>query len=281
MLNRDSASRATAPAGADARPQDRARLAAAATIALQNHYCDSCRSGVQCDLVMLAEGVLSMDASARAHEEDAALSAQLEQAHQDGRMEAIAQALAVIGRSEGELRAEADGDAQHPAFLMAETLRHLALTIRMEIRDPDSPTTLEVMARAEEARELSNYVREVSEQYRADHSDVAKVLDDVAGDIAKGTEGVNRLLQASNINTPAETLHELSFDPDADIRWWAAQNPSTASETLIEVVKAERHPTVLSALLINPNLPDSLVEVFTNYSNHEVAAVARRRLALA
>ncbi len=281
MLNRDSAAKAAAPSGASARPQDRARLSAAATIALQNHYCDACRSGVQCDLAMLAEGVLSLDAAASAHDEDAALAAQLDQAHQDGRLEAVAQALAVIGRSEGELRAEADGDAQHPAFLMAETLRHLALTIRMEIRDPDSPTTLEVLARAEEARELSNYVREVSDQYRAEQSDVAKVLDNVAGDIAKGTEGVNRLLQASNIDTPADALHELSFDPDADIRWWAAQNPNTSVETLIEVVKSERHPTVLSAVLINPNLPDRLVEVFADYSNHEVAAVARRRLALA
>ncbi|MDN4472753.1 hypothetical protein [Demequina zhanjiangensis] len=279
MFNRDSANRSASKEETAARQKDRAQMAAEASVALQNHYCDSCRIGVPCDLAMLAQDVLALDAALSVREETGAVAAQIEQAHQDGRMEAVAQALAVIGRAEGELRTEADGDSHHPAFLMAETLRHLALTIRLEIRDPDSPTTLEVLARAEEARELASYVRDVSEQYRSSQSEVAEALDNVAGDIAKGTEGVNRLLQASNIDTPIEVLHELAFDPDADIRWWVAQNPSTPVDTLIEVVSAERHPTVLAALLVNPHLPDRLVEVFADYSNPEVAAVAKRRLA--
>ncbi|WNM25737.1 hypothetical protein RN607_06400 [Demequina capsici] len=281
MFNRDSADRAGSTEGAGTRPADRARMVASASVALENHYCDSCRAGRLCDLAMLAQDVLALDQLLAAREESSAVAAQIEQAHQDGRMEAVAQALAVIGRAEGELRAEADGDAHHPAFLMAETLRHLGLTIRLEIRDPDSPTTLEVLARAEEARELAKYVREVSEQYRTSQKDVAEALDNVAGDIAKGTEGVNRLLEASNINTPVDKLRELAFDPDSDVRWWAAQNPSTPTETLIEVVSAERHPTVLAALLVNPNLPDRLVEVFVDYSNPDVAGVARRRLGAA
>lgn len=257
---------------------ERARTIAAAAITAQRHECDACRAGRPCEAAVLAHDVLALVDILEETVAEAADDRRLGRAHQEGRREAVAQALAVIGRAEGDLRSEANGDAHHPAFAMAESLRHLGLTIRLEVNDPESPTTLEVMARAAEAGELSEYVRGVSAQYRDSQSEVAAVLDNVAGDIAKGTQGVSRLLQASNIDTPVEVLHELAFDADADIRWWAAQNPTTSVDTLVEAIASERHPTVLTALLLNPRLPDRLVEFYTHYSNHEVSSIARRRL---
>lgn len=75
--------------------------------------------------------------------------------------------------------------------------------------------------RAAEAGALSEYVRGVSAQYRDSESEVAAALDNVAAGIAKGAQGVSRLLQAVNMDAP------------------------------VEAIASERHPTVLTALLLN------------------------------
>ncbi|GAA5517957.1 hypothetical protein Lsed01_00374 [Demequina sediminis] len=61
----------------------------------------------------------------------------------------------------------------------------------------------------------------VSAQYRDSQSEVATALDNVATGIAKGAQGVSRLLQAANMDAP------------------------------VEAIASERHPTVLAALLLN------------------------------
>ena len=61
----------------------------------------------------------------------------------------------------------------------------------------------------------------MSAQYRDSQSVVAAALDNVAAGIAKGAQGVSRLLQAVNMDAP------------------------------VEAIASERHPTVLTALLLN------------------------------
>jgi len=202
-----------------------------------------------------------------------------DEAFQKGRMEAMAQALAIIGKAEGEARAEADGDPRHPALNIAETLRRLGTVIKHEIVEPDGRTVLEIVARQNEANELSDYVHELSKQYRGSNShDLAAALDNVASDIAKGSEGVSRLRQASNVNTDPEILTQLTLDSDPDVRWWAAQNESTPAPALMAAIEQERHPTVLAALLVNPHVPDEAAEIFLEYPHAEVVGAAKRRL---
>jgi len=193
-------------------------------------------------------------------------------------MEAVAQALAVMGQVEGSFRVDADGDSQHPSFQMADLLREVALMIRKEVGDPTSRSALEIAARANEASELSQYVIEVSQVYASGREDIAEALTSVAGDIGKGTDGVGRLRMASDIDTNPEILAELVADPDDDVRWWAAQNPSTPSEALSEVLASERHVMVLVALLQNPRLPDEDVEPFASHSSPDVGRAAAKRL---
>ncbi len=201
-------------------------------------------------------------------------------AHHAGRMEAVAQSLAVIGTIEGTFRVDADGDTHHPSFTTAELLRQVALQIREEVFDPTSRSTLEIAARANEAHELSNYVLEVSGHYAGSSANpVSEALTHVAGDIRKGTEGVNRLRQASNVQTDPDFLAELAIDEDDDVRWWAAQNPSTPAHGLLAALREEEHPMVLTALLANPLVPAQELEAFMVHPLREVSRVAQRRLA--
>lgn len=199
--------------------------------------------------------------------------------HEAGRMEALAQALAVIGQVEGGFRIDADGDAEHPSFRTADLLRELSLTIRQEVGDPSARSTLEVLARAEEAHELSEYVLEASAVYGSDSDLVVEVLTHVAGDIRKGTEGVNWLKLAADMETDPELLGELQCDPDEDVRWWAAQNPSTPVSALQAALADEVHPMVLAALLNNANLPDEDTCRFVSHPSPDVARIAQRRSA--
>lgn len=210
---------------------------------------------------------------------DAGLPEAVKAAHYAGRVEAVAQALALIGTIEGTFRTDADGDTGHPSFTTAELLHQVALSIREEVFDPSSRSTLEVAARAHEANELSDYVLEFSSQYSENVAyPVAEVLTHVAGDIRKGTEGVNRLRLASNVETDPEVLCELIVDDDDDVRWWAAQNPSTPSAGLLEALQAEKHSMVLAALLANPRVPVEEAQPFAAHPLREVSAVAKRRL---
>lgn len=205
---------------------------------------------------------------------------ELAQAHEGGRMEVLAQALAVIGHIEGGFRVDADGDHSHPSFRLADLLREVALAVRREVGDPTTRSTLEIVARADEANELSQYVLEVSEAYAAARADVAEVLSNVAGDIRKGTDGVGRLRMASDINTDPDVLTELVADADHDVRWWAAQNPSTPGSALSSVLATELQPMVIVAMIQNSHLPDEDVERFASHSSPDVGRAAKKRLGL-
>jgi hypothetical protein len=202
----------------------------------------------------------------------------LQAAHEAGKLEAVAQSLSVIGQVEGGFRADANGDPSHPSFRTADILRELCLMIRHEVVDPQTRSTLEVTARAEEAIDLSDYIMEVSTTYSSGNGAIAKALTHVAGDIRKGTDGVNRMRQASNIETAADVLAELVLDADEDVRWWAAQNPSTPTHALAACLGAEVHHLVIAALLNNPHLPDDDVERFVKHPSPDVKRAANRRL---
>ena len=150
--------------------------------------------------------------------------------------------------------------------------------IRQEVVDPQARSTLEVTARAEEAIDLSAYVMEVTTTYSAGNGAIAKALTHVAGDIRKGTDGVNRMRQASDVETAAEVLAELVMDADEDVRWWAAQNPSTPTYALAACLEAEVHHLVIAALLNNPHLPDDDIERFVKHPSPDVKRAANRRL---
>lgn len=199
-------------------------------------------------------------------------------AHEKGKLEAVAQALAVIGQVEGGFRTDANGDADHPSFRTADILREVALMIRQEVADPQERSTLEVIARAEEANDLSDYVIEVSSVYSSGNGEIAKALTHVAGDIRKGTDGVNRMRQASDMETDPELLAELVVDSDEDVRWWAAQNPSTPSPALFAALQQEKHHLVLAALLNNAHLPDDDVQRFVKHPAADVRRAAARRV---
>lgn len=199
-------------------------------------------------------------------------------AHEGGKLEAVAQCLAVIGQVEGGFRADANGDSGHPSFTTADVLRELCLMIRQEVVDPQARSTLEVTARAEEASDLSNYVIEVSTVYSSGNGAIAQALTHVAGDIRKGTDGVNRMRQASDVETDAVVLAELAVDADEDVRWWAAQNPSTPSHALAACLEQEVHHLVIAALLSNPHLPEDYVGRFVKHPAPDVSRAARRRV---
>ncbi|WP_062517252.1 hypothetical protein [Demequina gelatinilytica] len=258
---------------------DRDRVVSAAQQTIGDHSCATCDSGRVCDTMFFAAAVVELD-----HELREVIAVRdgdevLQRAVDRGRHEAVAQSLAVLGRTEGQYRTEADGDTSHLSFALAEALRSTALVIRSEVHNPTSRTALEIMARADEAYELAEYVRDVSTRYRDTKSDVAEALSSVAGDIEKGTEGVSRLQRASDISTPVDELSSLARDADPDVRWWVAQNPSTAAEDLAGAAMTERHPLVLTALLRNPRLPEDRVRLFTEHPHHDVAVAARRRIA--
>jgi len=202
----------------------------------------------------------------------------LRAAHEGGKLEAVAQALAVIGQVEGGFRADANGDPNHASFRTADILRELSLMIRQEVVDPQARSTLEVTARAEEAVDLSAYVMEVSTTYSSGNGAIAKALTHVAGDIRKGTDGVNRMRQASDVETAAEVLAELVMDADEDVRWWAAQNPSTPTYALAACLEEEVHHLVIAALLGNPHLPENGIERFVKHPSPDVKRAANRRL---
>lgn len=199
-------------------------------------------------------------------------------AHEAGKLEAVAQTLAVIGQVEGGFRTDADGDSQHPSFRTADVLRELSLMIRHDVADPQTRSALEVRARAEEALDLSNYVMEVSAAYSLGNDDVSKALVEVAGDIRKGTDGVNRMRQAGDVGTDPDDLAELVLDADQDVRWWAAQNPSTPAAALAACIQEESNHLVIAALLNNPNLPDDGLDRFLKHSSPDVSRAAQRRV---
>ena len=199
-------------------------------------------------------------------------------AHEAGKIEAVAQSLAVIGQVEGGFRADANGDPNHASFRTADILRELALMIRQEVVDPQGRSTLEVTARAEEAVDLSNYVIEVSTAYSSGNGAIAQALTHVAGDIRKGTDGVKRMRQASDIAADPELLAELVVDADEDVRWWAAQNPSTPAFALEACLDQERHHLVITALLNNPQLPAADFARFVKHASPDVSRAASRRL---
>jgi hypothetical protein len=199
-------------------------------------------------------------------------------AHEAGKLEAVAQCLAVIGQVEGGFRADANGDPNNPSFRTADILRELSLMIRQEVVDPQARSTLEINARAEEAVDLSAYVLEVSTTYSSGNRAIAKALTHVAGDIRQGTDGVNRMRLASDVETTAEVLAELVLDADEDVRWWAAQNPSTPSHALAACLEGEVHHLVIAALLGNPHLPGDDVERFVKHPSPDVKRAANRRL---
>ncbi len=258
----------------------RAAIVADALYTIARHACDTCAAGSWCDIIVHAHHVVTLNELFEEQSAASAASKALEEAHKNGRLEGTAQALAVIGKAEGEYRTKADGNSEHPAFTVAETHRMLATSIRAELKDPLARTALESKARSEEATELSAYVREVSEQFRKSDATVAKALDNVAGDLAKGTEGVAKLKQASDSTTPPVVLGGLVADIDPDVRWWAAQNASTPVRALIDAAEGERHPTILTALLTNKSLPVEHVKPFATHANADVAAAAQRRLAV-
>ena len=259
----------------------RAAIVADALYTIERHSCSTCEAGSWCDTIVHAHHVVSLNELFEEHESMMPAAAVIQEAHQNGKLEGTAQALAVIGRAEGEFRSKADGNAEHPAFTLAETHRVLATTIRKELQEPGRRTALESKARSEEATELSAYVRQMSQQFRRGSQDgVAKVLDNVAGDLAKGSEGVTKLRQAADDASSPALLRALMADIDPDVRWWAAQNPTTPVDALEAAAECERHPTVLLALIANRHLPIEQVLPFAGHGHVEVAAAAQRRLAL-
>lgn len=265
-----------APASPTAR---RNAIVAEALHTSRHHACAVCEAGGECETMAAARKVIALDQMLENTDPHPAPEYARDEIFHNGRLEAMAQALAIIGKAEGEARAEADGDPRHPALNVAETLRRLGTVIKHEIAEPDGRTVLEIVARRNEANELSEYVRELSSQYRSSNShELAAALDNVAGDIAKGSEGVSRLRQASSVDTDPDILTELTLDADPDVRWWAAQNESTPGPALMAAIEQERHPTVLAALLVNPHVPDEAAEIFLEYPHAEVAGAARRRL---
>jgi len=194
------------------------------------------------------------------------------------RIEAVAQSLAVIGQVEGGFRADANGDANHPSFRTADILRELSLMIRQEVVDPQARSTLEVTARAEEASDLSDYAIEVSDAYSSGNGAIAQALTHVAGDIRKGTDGVRSMRQASDVATDPDVLAELVVDADEDVRWWAAQNPSTPPIALEVCLDQERHHLVITALLNNPHPQEADFKRFIKHAWPDVSRAARRRL---
>lgn len=199
-------------------------------------------------------------------------------AHEAGKLEAVAQSLAIIGQVEGGFRADANGDSSHPSFRTADVLRELSLMIRQEVIDPQARSTLEVRARAEEAVDLSDYVIEVSTAYASGDGAIAQALTHVAGDIRKGTDGVKRMRHASDVDTDPDLLAALVLDADEDVRWWAAQNPSTPTVALEACLEQERHHLVITALLNNPHLPGDDLERFVKHASPDVSRAASRRL---
>lgn len=253
-------------------------IVAEALYTISKHECPICDAGSMCDTIVHAKHILTLNEILAEAEQQGADGA-VKDAHLNGRREGIAQALALIGKVEGEFRTKADGDAEDPAFVLAEGHRKLATMIRSELKQPEGRTQLEIQARNEEAGSLSAYVHEISAQYRMSSNDaVASALDSVADDIAKGSEGVLRLQLASNLDTDPEILAELITDPDPDVRWWAAQNTSTPVEALVRAAGGERHATVLASLIANPHLPAEQLDAFLRHPHPDVAATARRRL---
>lgn len=257
----------------------RAAIVAEARHTIDRHTCHICDKGSWCDTVVYAHHVLTLNEIFVDQLSTTPGAEAIQQAHVSGKIEGTAQALALIGKAEGEFRTQADGNAEHPAFVLAETHRKLATSIRAELADPVGRTALETKARAEEATELSAYVREVSSQFKVGGNEVvAKALDSVAGDIAKGSDGVARLRQASDVSSDPRLLAELLTDVDPDVRWWAAQNPSTPVQALLDGLDREHHPTVLAAIVANPHVPDGDVARFTDHAHPDVAGAAQRRL---
>ena len=264
-------------AGGEAR---RASIVTEAKHTIERHSCAVCESGSWCDTIVYAHHILTLNDIFVEQLNTSPDRDALVQAHHSGKLEGTAQALAVIGKAEGEFRTSADGNAEHPAFMLAETHRRLATTIRAELVEPTGRTALEIQARNEEASELSQYVREVSQQFKGCGDDaVAQALNNVAGDIAKGSDGVTKLRQAANLATEPEVLTQLLADDDPDVRWWAAQNQSTPLPELIGRLALERHVTVLCALIANTHVPATEIERFASSAHPEVAATAQRRLA--
>lgn len=263
-------------AGGEAR---RASIVTEAKHTIERHSCAVCESGSWCDTIVYAHHILTLNDIFVEQLNTSPDRDALVQAHHSGKLEGTAQALAVIGKAEGEFRTSADGNAEHPAFMLAETHRRLATTIRAELVEPTGRTALEIQARTEEASELSQYVREVSQQFKGCGDDaVAQALNNVAGDIAKGSDGVTKLRQAANLATEPEVLTQLLADDDPDVRWWAAQNQSTPLPELIGRLTLERHVTVLCALIANTHVPATEIERFASSAHPEVAAAAQRRL---
>lgn len=264
-------------AGGEAR---RASIVTEAKHTIERHSCAVCESGSWCDTIVYAHHVLTLNEIFVEQLATAPGQEAIVKAHESGKLEGTAQALAVIGRAEGEFRSSADGDADHPAFMLAETHRKLATTIRAELKEPNAKTALEIRARAEEASELSAYVREVSNQFKSGGNEaVAQALVGVAGDIAKGSDGVTKLRQASDTRTDPDLLAALLGDDDPDVRWWAAQNESTPVPALVERLALERHATVLGALIANHHVPAIEIERFVANAHPEIAAAAQRRFA--
>jgi hypothetical protein len=227
----------------------------------------------------IARGTVSSTGLAPAQGAAAGLPEAVKAAHYAGRAEAVAQALALIGVIEGTFRTDADGDTRHPSFTTAELLHQVAMSIREEVFDPTSRSTLEIAARAHEANELSDYVLEFSTQYsETDTYPVSEVLTHVAGDIRKGTEGVNRLRLASSVETDPDVLCELVVDEDEDVRWWAAQNSATPTQGLLDALHTEKHTMVLEALLANPRVPVDQAQPFVAHPLRDVSSVAQRRV---
>ncbi|NYI41279.1 hypothetical protein [Demequina lutea] len=95
---------------------------------------------------------------------------------------------------------------------------------------------------------------------------------------AHATDGVNRMRRASDVDTDAGELARLVMDADEDVRWWAAQNPSTPTLALVACLEEEVHHLVITALLNNPQLPSDNIERFAKHPSPDVKRAASRRL---
>jgi hypothetical protein len=80
------------------------------------------------------------------------------------------------------------------------------------------------------------------------------------------------------METDPDVLTELQMDADEDVRWWAAQNPSTPVAALQAALADETHSMVLAALLNNVNLPEEDAVPFVSHSSPDVARIAHRRV---